>query len=146
MIPTVYYGAAGLVQAISVGMMPGWYARSFLQIAELTPPSGSNFTYDRPYLLLQTLPWILRLAFRNNKPIKQVLGDFLHHSLDCSRKYIEEKHSNGPKLWETLAPEAEHVLSYPKGWVGSQQSQMRLAAVASGLVGNAATVWSAYLS
>ncbi|TFK22632.1 hypothetical protein FA15DRAFT_671328 [Coprinopsis marcescibilis] len=72
----------------------------------------------------------------HNKTIVQVYSDFLRYLLDCASKYIRETHPNGPDLWATLGPTVEYVLSHPNGWEGSQQSQLRDAAIAAGLIPN----------
>ncbi|KAH6897924.1 hypothetical protein BKA70DRAFT_745447 [Coprinopsis sp. MPI-PUGE-AT-0042] len=138
-IPTVmYYDAAGTVQAVGAEAMDegiyeqaedpdnAWVKAEWfkLHLRPITDSSSDAFTNSLP-------------ALPPHKTIVQVLGDFLRYLLHCSRKYIKETHPNGPELWDSLAPEAEYVLSHPNGWVGSQQSQMRLAAVAGGLVRNA---------
>ena len=52
----------------------------------------------------------------------------------CAKSYIEQTHPNGVDLWSALASQAEFILSHPNGWEGSQQSQMRRAAVTASLV------------
>ena len=63
-----------------------------------------------------------------------VFADFLRYLYQCAEKYIEETYFNGPKLWESLQPTSEFVLSHPNGWEGAQQSMMCRAAVTAGLI------------
>lgn len=63
-----------------------------------------------------------------------VLADFLRYLLHCLASYIEDTHHNGPALWTSLQDTVYFVLSHPNGWEGKEQSQMREAAVKSGLI------------
>jgi hypothetical protein len=63
-----------------------------------------------------------------------VYSDFMEYLHKCAKSYIEQTHPNGVDLWKALAPKAEYVLSHPNGWEGSQQSQMRRAAITAGLI------------
>ena len=63
-----------------------------------------------------------------------VLADFLGYLFACTRRYICETHSSGESLWESVQDQIVFVLSHPNGWEGLQQSKMRRAAVAAGLV------------
>ena len=69
-----------------------------------------------------------------NKTVVQVFGDFLRYLYRCTRKYIEETHASGTELWGSLEGQSEFVLTHPNGWEGSQQAQMREAAVYAGLI------------
>jgi len=68
------------------------------------------------------------------KAIVQVYADFLRYLRACVARYIRETHPHGAALWEALEGAAEYVLSHPNGWAGSQQAQLRTAAVCAGLV------------
>ena len=46
----------------------------------------------------------------------------------------QDTHSNGPDLWNSVKSHIEFVPSHPNGWEGTQQSEMRRAAVLAGLV------------
>ena len=63
-----------------------------------------------------------------------ILADFLRYMYTCARKYIEESHPNGADLWTSVENGIQFILTHPNGWEGSQQTQMRQAAVAAGLV------------
>ncbi|PIL34591.1 hypothetical protein GSI_03370 [Ganoderma sinense ZZ0214-1] len=63
-----------------------------------------------------------------------VLADFLDYLFACTRRYICETHSNGESIWASVQDNTVFVLSHPNGWEGLQQSKMRQAAVAAGLV------------
>ena len=68
------------------------------------------------------------------KNVVEVLADFLMYLFKCARTYIVETHPNGESLWASIGDRIDVVLSHPNGWEGSQQSQMRRAAVMAGLV------------
>lgn len=72
--------------------------------------------------------------FPPNKTVVQVFADFLRYLLHCSGEYIRETEANGPQLWPSVEDEISYVLSHPNGWEGTQQTQMREAAVVAGLV------------
>ena len=69
-----------------------------------------------------------------NKSVAEVLGDFLRYLLECASSFIEDTHASGPDLWNSLKSDIDFVLSHPNGWEGTQQSEMRRAAVLAGLV------------
>ena len=48
--------------------------------------------------------------------------------------YIEESHSNGIGLWNSLEARTEFVLAHPNGWEGGEQGLMRDAAIRAGLI------------
>ena len=64
----------------------------------------------------------------------EVFGDFLKYLLKCASSYIQDTHANGPDLWNSVKSDIDFVLSHPNGWEGTQQSEMRRAAVLAGLV------------
>ena len=64
----------------------------------------------------------------------EVFGDFLRYLLECASSYIQSTHANGDDLWNSVKFDIDFVLSHPNGWEGSQQSEMRRAAVLAGLV------------
>ncbi|KAG2073742.1 hypothetical protein BDR04DRAFT_1127075 [Suillus decipiens] len=61
----------------------------------------------------------------------EVLGDFMQYLFRCARRYIEEIHPRGSNLWQLIENRIEFVFTYPNGWEGPQQIQIRLAAVLS---------------
>ena len=69
-----------------------------------------------------------------NKNVVEVLGDFLKYLLECASAYIQDTHANGSELWNTVKSDIDFVLSQPNGWKGTQQNEMRRAAVLAGLV------------
>jgi hypothetical protein len=69
-----------------------------------------------------------------NKTVVEVIADFLKYLLKCASTYIQETHANGPDLWNSVKSHIDFVLSHPNGWEGTQQSEMRKAAVLAGLV------------
>ena len=64
----------------------------------------------------------------------EVFADLLRYLLDCASSYIQDTHANGPDLWNSLKSHIDFVLSHPNGWEGTQQNEMRKAAVLAGLV------------
>lgn len=50
----------------------------------------------------------------------------------CTRSYIQESYS--AELWSSLERDIDLVLTHPNGWEGSQQGQIRSAAVLAGLI------------
>ena len=69
-----------------------------------------------------------------NKTVAEVFGDFLGYLLECASSYIQDTHANGPDLWNSVKSHIDFVLSHPNGWEGTEQSEMRRAAVLAGLV------------
>jgi hypothetical protein len=69
-----------------------------------------------------------------DKTVVEVFGDFLRYLLQCASRYIQDTHVNGPDLWNSVKSNIDFVLSHPNGWEGTQQSDMRRAAVLAGLV------------
>jgi hypothetical protein len=69
-----------------------------------------------------------------NKTVVEVFGDFLRYLFECASSYIQDTHANGPDLWNSVKSHIDFVLSHPNGWEGTQQSEMRRAAVLAGLV------------
>ena len=69
-----------------------------------------------------------------NKTAVEVFADFLEYLLECASSYIQDTHANGPDLWNSVKSHIDFVLSHPNGWEGSQQSEMRRAAVLAGFV------------
>lgn len=67
-----------------------------------------------------------------NKSAVEVLGDFMGYLFSCARTYLQDTHS--PELWRSVEDNIDFVLTHPNGWEGTQQSQIRHAAVAAGLV------------
>ena len=69
-----------------------------------------------------------------NKTVVDVFADFLKYLLECASSYIQSAHANGVDLWNSVKSDIDFVLSHPNGWEGTQQSEMRRAAVLAGLV------------
>jgi hypothetical protein len=69
-----------------------------------------------------------------NKTVVEVFGDFLRYLFECASSYIQDTHANGPDLWNSVKSHIDFVLSHPNGWEGTQQSEMRRAAVLAGLI------------
>ncbi|TEB37919.1 hypothetical protein FA13DRAFT_1785787 [Coprinellus micaceus] len=134
-IPTVlYYDADGHVRAIGAEALSegiyeqaedeGWFKVEWFKLhlrpaEETSGPSGISRQ-------LPPLP--------EGKSIIDIYSDFMAYLHKCAKSYIEQTHPNGIDLWGALASQAEFILSHPNGWEGSQQSQMRRAAVTASLV------------
>ncbi|KIL60579.1 hypothetical protein M378DRAFT_83567 [Amanita muscaria Koide BX008] len=71
--------------------------------------------------------------FPKNKTPVQVFGDFLRYLFQSTKKYITDSELWS---WKSVKRNTYFVLSHPNGWEGKQQSQMRKAAIAAGLVDN----------
>ena len=71
-----------------------------------------------------------------NKTIVDVFADFLRYLFACAASYIKDTHSNGRELWNNHTDDIHFVLSHPNGWEGTEQSQMRKAAVKADLIPN----------
>ena len=71
-----------------------------------------------------------------NKTVIDVFVDFMKYLCKCTRDYLQETYPNQPDLWATMERNnaIDFVLTHPNGWEGSQQSQMRQAAIRAGLV------------
>ena len=69
-----------------------------------------------------------------NKTIVQVFADFLSYMLKCASSYIQETHANGLDLWDSVKNDIHFILSHPNGWEGTEQNQMRRAAVLAKLI------------
>ena len=69
-----------------------------------------------------------------NKTVQEVLGDYLKYLLECGSSYIQHIHPNGPELWNSVKSDIDFVLSHPNGCDGTQQNEMRRAAVLARLV------------
>ena len=69
-----------------------------------------------------------------NKTVVEVFADFLAYLLECALRYIQDHHANGEELWDSVKDQIYFVLSHPNGWEGSQQAQMRKAAVLAKLI------------
>ena len=71
--------------------------------------------------------------------VVEVFADFLRYLLECASSYIQDTHANGPDLWNSVKSDIDFVLSHPNGWEGTQQSEMRRAALLAGLIPDNAT-------
>ena len=89
--------------------------------SRLEPGAGNEVTSKIPPLPL-------------NKTIVEVFADFLTYLFQCAAKYIKETHVNGDDLWTSVKGQIDFVLSHQNGWEGTQQSQMRRAAILAGLI------------
>ncbi|KAF9478437.1 hypothetical protein BDN70DRAFT_933389 [Pholiota conissans] len=65
---------------------------------------------------------------------KQVSADILVYLFKCAQSYIQDADPNGVNLWTSVKDDIDFVLFHPNGWEGTQQSQMRKAAVLAALI------------
>lgn len=63
-----------------------------------------------------------------------ILGDLLKYLYQSTKQYIRER--QGDSILDSIGDNINFILSHPNGWEGKQQSQMRRAAIAAGLVAN----------
>ncbi|KAF7290593.1 hypothetical protein MIND_01299400 [Mycena indigotica] len=66
--------------------------------------------------------------------LQKIFTDFLRYIKDQIKAYITQTYGSGGNLWDVLSPTMYVILTTPNGWEGSQQSRMREAAIAAGLV------------
>ncbi|KIK13005.1 hypothetical protein PISMIDRAFT_18286 [Pisolithus microcarpus 441] len=71
-----------------------------------------------------------------NKTVIDIFVDFMEYLYDCTRKYIQQTFPNQPDFLVSMDRNnaIDFVLTHPNGWEGSQQAQMRQAAVRAKLV------------
>ncbi|KAI5999139.1 hypothetical protein EDD15DRAFT_2386458 [Pisolithus albus] len=71
-----------------------------------------------------------------NKTVIDIFVDFMEYLYDCTRKYIQETFPNQPDFLVSMDRNnaIDFILTHPNGWEGSQQAQMRQAAVRAKLV------------
>ncbi|PPR01388.1 hypothetical protein CVT24_006226 [Panaeolus cyanescens] len=132
-IPTViYYDRTGKVRAVGAeAMREGIYevaeeekwikAEWFKLHLRSKVGAGRGVTSEIPPLPL-------------NKTVNEVFADFLRYLLECASAYIQSTNANGADLWTSVKGQIDFVLSHPNGWEGTQQSEMRKAAVMAGLI------------
>ena len=68
------------------------------------------------------------------KTALEIVADFLRYIFACTKTYIEQSHSNGAAILESVEGQTHFVLTHPNGYEGFQQALMREAAVLAGLV------------
>ncbi|KAI6169022.1 hypothetical protein EDD17DRAFT_457860 [Pisolithus thermaeus] len=71
-----------------------------------------------------------------NKTVIDVFVDFMEYLYHCTRKYIKQTFPNQPDFLVSMDRNnaIDFILTHPNGWEGSQQAQMRQAAVRAKLV------------
>lgn len=89
--------------------------------SKLAPGAGKQVTDDIP-------------ALPSGKIVVDVFADFLAYLYECARSYIRDTEPNGALLWDSVEGQIDFVLSHPNGWEGTQQNEMRKAAIQAGLV------------
>ncbi|KAG6867786.1 hypothetical protein C0993_011116 [Termitomyces sp. T159_Od127] len=131
-IPTViYYDAQGTVRAVGAEAMreglhelvedEGWIKLEWFKL-HMRPASMVNSDIDP----LTPLP--------AGKSVVGVFADFIRYLYDCAKEYIAKTHLSGRDLWRSVESKIEFILAHPNGWEGTQQGQMREAAVLAGLI------------
>lgn len=73
----------------------------------------------------------------HGKTAVQIHADFMRYLFACARSFIVESHASGAPMWKSMENDIEFILTYPNGWNGLQQQQMRCAAEIAELVSGA---------
>ena len=68
------------------------------------------------------------------KTIVDVFADFMGYLFDSTKALFKASEPNGELRWRSVLNNIELVLSHPNGWGGSQQAQLRIAAIRAGIV------------
>ena len=68
------------------------------------------------------------------KTIIDVFSDLIGYLFRSTRMLYVSSDPSAESRWNSLSHEIELVLTHPNGWGGSQQSQLRAAAVRAGIV------------
>ena len=68
------------------------------------------------------------------KTIVDVFSDFMRYLFDSTKALFISSDQNGEHRWNSVADNIELVLTYPNGWGGPQQSQLKTAAVKANIV------------
>ncbi|RDB20703.1 Heat shock protein 12A [Hypsizygus marmoreus] len=130
-IPTIiYYDPAGNVRAVGAEATQesiedrikdeGWIKAEWFKL-QMRPTAISDPTS------LSALPQLPA-----NKPLVDLLADFLGYLYVCAKNYIVQEH--GAELWSSVKPNIEFVLTHPNGWKSAQHQQMLKASVVAGLI------------
>ncbi|KAK7472170.1 hypothetical protein VKT23_000292 [Stygiomarasmius scandens] len=130
----IYYGQDGSVKAVGAEAVrdgihesvedEGWVRCEWFKL-HLRPDRKES---DAVSQVVYPLP--------PNKTAVDVFADFLHYLMECTKSFIIQSMPNGASFWESVEERIQFVLSHPNGWEGSQQSQMRRAAIQAGLITN----------
>ncbi|KAF8959231.1 hypothetical protein BDZ97DRAFT_1906233 [Flammula alnicola] len=124
-IPTIiYYDRNGKEGIYETAEDEHWVKAEWFKLhlrSKVGPGAGREVTNDIPSLPL-------------NKTVVEVFADFLAYLFECASSYIQDTHANGADLWASVKGQIDFVLSHPNGWEGTQQSEMRKAAVLAGLI------------
>ncbi|KAF5321822.1 hypothetical protein D9619_002184 [Psilocybe cf. subviscida] len=139
-IPTIiYYDRNGKVRAVGAEAMregiyeqaedEEWVKAEWFKLhlrSKIAPGAGKQVTNDIP-----PLP--------PGKTVVDVFADFLSYLYECAAAYIKDTDVNGAALWDSVEGQIDFVLSHPNGWEGTQQNEMRKAAIQAGLVSDTPT-------
>jgi len=68
------------------------------------------------------------------KTIIDVFADFMRYLFDSTKALFKASEPNGELRWNSISNNIELVLSYPNGWGGPQQVQLRTTMVQAGIV------------
>lgn len=110
-----------------------WYAL-YLSSTHLFSPRCRFKLHLRPDSMIHGLQRDILPDLPPGKTAIEVFGDFLKYLYSCARCFITESHPNGESLWQSVGSRIDFIFGHPNGWEGLQQSKMRQAAVAAGLV------------
>jgi hypothetical protein len=73
-------------------------------------------------------------ALPKGKTIIDVFADFMRYLFDSTKALFKASDPNGELRWDSVSNNIDLVLTHPNGWAGSQQTQLRTAAVRAGIV------------
>ncbi|TFY65066.1 hypothetical protein EVJ58_g2221 [Rhodofomes roseus] len=68
-----------------------------------------------------------------DKPVIEILADYLAYVFRCAKNFISETNPIGRQVLNSDTP-IDFVLSHPNGWAGPQQNTMRRAAILAKLI------------
>ena len=68
------------------------------------------------------------------KTIVDVFADFMCYLFESVKTFFKASEPNGELVWDSISNNIELVLTHPNAWGGSQQAQLRIAAVRAGIV------------
>ena len=74
------------------------------------------------------------LQLPKGKTIIDVFADFMRYLFDSTKAFFKDSEPDGELRWNSASDNIELVLTHPNGWGGSEQTQLRTAAVRAGIV------------
>jgi len=68
------------------------------------------------------------------KSIQDIFADFIRYLFDSTKAYIQEGVPMGERLWGSLEPNIDLILSHPNGWGGREQEFLRKSIVQASIL------------